>query len=345
MNIDAEVAAIRTSVALCGSEPLVCLRVAGSDAHAALDAICPKELFIHDGQMLHTLLLDEAGEILADLYVCADDEDFLLLAEGLSAAELERYLAQHFPKGLEVRAESLAESHRLLSLNGPYAWELLSEVFSPEVIGLPFHGFYHGAGFLCFRAGKTGEYGYELLIERALESELVERIVERGAQFDLREVGLEALDTCALENWFFNVRAEGRARLSPLELQLQWRISYRKQYPGSASLAEQRARGPRRRAVLVACAEPLAPESVLHYGEQPIGEVIVGRRSPTRGDELGIAIIDLDFAMPGLGTYRMGDAEVRVLSAPAVRNRSLYVDPQRHNYRARDEQAFPAVAP
>ena len=38
-------------------------------------------------------------------------------------------------------------------------------------------------------------------------------------------------------------------------------------------------------------------------------------------------------------------ADVRVLSAPAVRNRSLYVDPQRHSYRARSETAFPAIAP
>jgi hypothetical protein len=53
------------------------------------------------------------------------------------------------------------------------------------------------------------------------------------------------------------------------------------------------------------------------------------------------------YSAPGLAAYgvtRAGEnAKVRVISAPAVNNRSVYVDPQRHNYRGRATQEFPPL--
>jgi glycine cleavage system aminomethyltransferase T len=340
-----EVRAVRESVAYSLCEHVSLARISGPNCRELLDAVCPRELYVQDGQMLHTLLLDADARPLADAYVCAEGDDYLLLADGLSMPALRSYLEQWAPSERQFSVLDLSVSHRHLSLNGPYAWELLSELLGPELIGLPYLGFYQGAGFSCFRAGRTGEYGYELWLERESASSFLERLLDAGREFDLGRASLAALDACALENWFFNPRREGRAGLSPIELQLQWRISYQKAYPGSARLAQLRQAGAQRRAVLIASARPLGAGDRIEFAGELIGELLCAEASPTRGDQLGIALLNLPYAHPGLVELSVGSAGVpaRVLSAPAVNNRSLYVDPQRHTYRTRQQDRFPAL--
>jgi len=344
-DVASEVASVRQRVALTECEHVVGLRLSGPSVFEIVDAICPCELYLQDGQMLHTLLLDETACPVADAYVCADGQDFVLITEGLSPDELRAYLRQCAPAGLALDIRDLGQSQRPVSLNGPYAWELLSAVLSAEVIGLPYLGFYHGSGFTCFRAGKTGEYGYDLWLDRSGDDGLLERLLNVGGEYGLGRAGLSALDACSLENWVFNMRREGRARLSPIELQLQWRLSYRKAFPGSARLGELRRAGPRRRAVLVASEHELSQGDVLCFAGEPVGEVVLGERSPTRGDVLGIAVLAMPHAHPGVGSLEVArsGASTRVISAPAVNNRSLYVDPQRHSYGTRSEHVFPPI--
>lgn len=338
-----EVERIRHGVAYSECHHVTAVRVSGPAAFEVVDAVCPRELYVQDGQMLHTLLLDDAAGLVADAYVCADGDDFILLLEGLSVDALRAYLEHWAPRAAELTLTDLSVSQRLVSLNGPYAWELLSEVLGPELIGLPYLGFYHGPGFTCFRAGKTGEYGYDLWLDRQADGGFFERLLSLGREFDLGAASLEALDACALENWFLNMRREGQAGLSPIELQLQWRVSYHKTYPGSARLAEKRKLSPRRRAVLIASDTAFqSGEPVLYAGER-VGEVLRVEPSLTRGDMLGIALLGMPYAHPGLGPLDVGSARVSVISAPSIDNRSLYVDPQRHAYRTRHEHIFPPI--
>jgi hypothetical protein len=43
----------------------------------------------------------------------------------------------HAPPDLDVRLTDLDADHRVLSLDGPYAWELMGDLVGPEVIGVP----------------------------------------------------------------------------------------------------------------------------------------------------------------------------------------------------------------
>ena len=168
-----------------------------------------------------------------------------------------------------MEAESLVESHRVFAFSGPYAWEALAPVLGPEVVGMPYLTFAHVDRTICFRAGKTGEYGYDLLVPAEEEQALWDRILEAGRPFDLEPADLELLDLCALENWAFNIRREGRSGATPIELQLQWRVCHRKAYRGSVALAERRRTGPSRR---LTCLVAGAPPS--------IGAAVVAPRNP-----------------------------------------------------------------
>jgi len=338
--------AVRASVALSAQLHVRCLRVRGEGASQLLERACPRELFVRDSQMLHTLLLDEAATTAADVYVCRDDEAFLLMVEerpGFSAGDHLRAAAG--PASVEI--QPLDETHQLVSLDGPYAWELMAELVGPHVVGLPYMSFFHGEGqgWTCFRAGKTGEYGYALLVERPRAAELVARIQELGRSFDLEEVGQDALDQCALENGFFNIRREGSAGLTPLELQLQWRVSRRKAgFIGAEALARHLKEPPRRRVQCVTSPGPLAAGDAVSFEGRPVGTLLNAGRSPSLGAWVGLALLELPFASPGVD-LEVGAGTARTASPPLLLNRSLLVSPHRDSYHNRTARDLPPLDP
>jgi aminomethyltransferase len=346
-----EIRAIRETVALSeGAPPLVPLRITGGGAFEALDRVCPAELFLQDAQMRLTLLLDEAARPFADVYVARDDEAFYLLAEGPSAADLVAHLNSHFPGGADVAIQDLSQTHDVVSLHGPYAWELLAECLDPEAMGLPYLTFFHAGAITCFRGGKTGEYGYDLLVPKEETDRLKARIEEAGREFEfeLGAASLEALELCALENWFFNIRREGKPGLTPIELQLQWRVSYRKgPYVGAAALAERRRTGPARRVTCVVGPGPMADGDEVLFEGAPIGAILHAGFSPLRGDWVAAALLDSPFAHAGVDRYELAHggarSPLRTATPPVINNRSLYVSPQRHSFQTRLEHAFPPI--
>jgi glycine cleavage system aminomethyltransferase T len=333
-----EMTAIRNSAALSRMEGLSVLRVSGEDALGALDRVCPRELYLRDGRMLHTLFLTESAAPLADVYIGKDDREFFVVADGMAGADLEAHVRGHAPERGRFDIEDLSRSLSILSLNGPYAWEVLGELLGPEVIGLPYLSFSRIGRVLCCRAGKTGEFGYDLLVPAGEAGETEARLLEIGKTFDLAVAGIETLDQCALENWFFNVRREGRQDVTPLELQLQWRISYRKDCVGAAALAERRRAGPRVRLSAVVSDGAMAVGGTVLDDGREAGRIVNAGFSQIRGDWTGLALIETALAWPGLSF-----GGIRTVSPPLINNRSLHVSPQAHAYRTRHEVDFPPI--
>lgn len=343
MTLAAEVEAIRSSVALSRLDHVRLLRVRGEDAYDALDRAVPAQLRVRDGQLLHTLLLDDDAHPVADVYVGRDDEDFFLLAEGADAAELTALLRRHVADGADVTIEDGSATHAILGLDGPYAWELLGAAVDPEVIGLPYLTFYHRPEAICYRAGKTGEYGYGLIVPREGLDALESRLRATGAAYELRDASLDALDQCALENWFFNIRREGRERVTPVELQLQWRVSHRKTFTGSDALRRRRAEGARERLTCLVADGAMTVGDTIMSEDGAIGRVVNAGWSDTRGEWVALALLDLAWAYPGIGELTAGGATARTVSPPLLMNRSLAVSPQLHSWFTRHEHATPPL--
>jgi glycine cleavage system aminomethyltransferase T len=337
--------ALRASAAVCRADHVAAVRVGGTGAFTVMNRLCPRELFLRDGQILHTLLLREDARPLADLYVCADDEQFILLAEGLTGAELAQHVLAH-AGGSPVDVTDLSIDHAVLSLDGPYAWEVFAELAGPEVIGLPYMSFFRDADMTAFRVGKTGEYGYYLIVPRTRANELYATLLDRGAPFDIAEGDLAALDQCALENWFFNIRREGATDASPLELQLQWRVSHRRSFVGSTALAERRAHATRRLVLCVGRGPIAIGDPVVHHGTA-IGTVVNAGFSAIRSDYVATALVERAYSHVGIAAFAVEHGAVsvpiRTIAAPALNNRSLYVNPQKHSYRTRDAVQFPPL--
>ncbi len=344
MSLEHEVLAIRNATALSAGTHIACVRLSGEDAFDVLARSCTSDLYLQDAQMRFSLLLSEDGATLADIYVCRDDEDYLVLAEGLSSTALVDVFRN---RGGRVELRDLGAEHEILSLHGPWVWELLSEFMGPDVVGLPYLSLFHMDGLTCFRGGKTGEYGYDLLVPKTELAQVRERILEVGKAFDLAEVSLDAVDLCSFENWFFNARKEGQAGLGPLELGLQWRVSYGKEYVGSAALTAHREAGATERVTCAIAKQPLQPGQVVSNAGGVIGRVLRAEYSPMLDAYVVMTLLHRAYAYSGIDVYTVeADGQsipIRTVSPPVLNNRSLYVSAQKHSYATRAGHSFPSL--
>ena len=329
--------AIRNSVAFAEEPELHCLKLTGSQAFDALDVVCPCDIFLQDGQMKHTLLLDDKGTPFADVYVCREGENAYLLGYGPNADKIVAWITGHVPGIADFSIINLSKSHDSLALDGPYAWELCAEVFGPDVLGLPYLGMLVLDEVLVFRAGRTGEYGYHLLVPIDKKNAWIEKLLATGAAFEMARTNASVRAQCVLENFFFDINREGQYGLTPLELQLQWRLSSQKTtYPGAEAIHTLRQSGWTRRLTCFTTPELVNPDEEITCDGEMVGHVLTAGYSPVRGDYVGKALLRQPYWHAGLDAFQIGDCPLKTISAPAINNLSLKVSPYRHSFHTRE---------
>ena len=340
---DASYRALRESVAMTRMDHVHVVRFTGADARAALERLCAGHVRARDGQLQHVLLLREDGRCFADAYILCDDDEFDVLAEGVDAATLISHAKTHVPAGLDAEIADCSRTHVILAVDGPFAWELVSRVAGAESIGLPYLTFFKVDGITCYRAGKTGEFGFGFLVPREREAEIAARLRDAGRGLDVGAGTLEALDQCALENLFFNIRREGRLDATPLELQLQWRVSYDSEGLGVDALRAARARPLSRRLTTLVSPGTLRVGDAVALDGERVGTIANAGWSESRDDCVALALMDIAWAHPGIAGLTIGSASARSVSGPVLNNRSLFVSPQMHSYATRAEIEAPPL--
>jgi len=335
--------AIREAVAWRRAPELALLSLRGDDARDALLHLCPSRLLLRDAQVEESLLLDADGRPIADVLVCADDEDYLLIVEGLGGDALLAHVEASLPAGCAPEV-ALEGGRAVLSMHGPWAWDLVSRVLGDDMMALPYLSLFRIDHGICVRAGKTGEFGYDVVMEREALEALVPQVEAAAAALGGREVSAEAVGRCRFENGFFDP-AHVPAGVTPLELQLGWRLDWRRDlerdFVGRAAIDARLAAGVTRRRVMLTSDVMLSGamlSGVLHLGGQVVGEVIRAEDSEALGP-IASALLDVRVAHGGVRL----DEGATVAAPPLVDNRSLHVDPRRHTFEARDEIVFPPL--
>lgn len=319
--------AIRNSVALEEETGLHCLLIRGKDAFKLLDRICPCNVFLQNGQMKHTLLLDEKAVPVADIYICRNREDAYLLGYWSTSFDLTDWMNQYKGPIGDYSISDLNESNIFLTLNGPYAWELCANTVGAEILGMPYLSIMPMKAGIIFRAGITGEYGYHLMIATDQKKEWTDILINAGIPFDLAVSDSAARAQCALENFFFDINREGQYRLTPPELQLQWRLSRHKtEYPGSEAMQYLREKGWDRRLLCFISKKPAAVNDEIFYEDESVGRVISIGYSPVRKEFIGKALIRKPFWHAGLNCFKVNHQELETISAPAIDNLSIHVN-------------------
>lgn len=226
-------------------------------------------------------------------------------------------------------------------LEGPYSWELMSEIYGYDIIGLPYCEYMNTEdGLIVFRCGKHGEFAYQVIGPQSLLIELWVKLQKIGVKYLLKTGGLDYQRIVRVENpgWDQSIYAEYST--NPVELQLQWAIQYDKEdFIGKAAVELMSAQSAARKVVgivpCVNCASLSKDDKILVNG-QTVGFIINAVYSPAAQSWIALAFINIPYALSDIDGYIIktahGDIAAKTKTLPFIYNFSLLVNPTTHSY-------------
>jgi len=256
MTHDREYLAMRNSCVLIDVSPLCKYQITGEDALRFLNRLVTRDVSkCAIGGMLYTPWCNSRGQVI-------DDGTIAHLGENsyrLTSAEPNLRWLEDNALGMQVRIEDVSEQIAALALQGPRSRQLLMTLTDAPLADLKYYRFVDtmiaDTPVMISRTGYSGDLGYELWLDadRARAERVWDALIAAGRSFALQPAGIWALDVARIEAGLIMLDVDytpaNKAMIdaqasTPLELGLQWAVSWNKGYfVGRTALLEARARG------------------------------------------------------------------------------------------------------
>ncbi|HXH13373.1 MAG TPA: glycine cleavage system aminomethyltransferase GcvT [Alphaproteobacteria bacterium] len=179
-----------------------------------------------------------------------------------------------------------------------------------------------GVDAVVSRTGYTGEDGFEIYCPAEHGPAIWAAVLEAGAPYGIKPIGLGARDTLRLEMGYALYGNDITAETSPLQAGLSWVVRMNKgEFIGREALLKERAEGIKRRLIGFQVLDRGVARS--HYrilaDGQGIGEVTSGTMSPSLNKAIGLGYVRTEYAKTGTTLQveiRGKPAQVQVTSTP-----------------------------
>lgn len=261
-DLEQEMRAIRTSVAIGDMSPLSKYEIRGPGAVALVDRVITRDARrLEVGQTYYTPWCNEDGKLVNDgLVIRVDESTFRLSADPNLL-----WLSQ-CADGYDVEIEDLTEAFGIITLQGPKSTEVLEAVTGAQWGDLRFSRLRQtsiaGRQVDVLRQGFTGEVGYELWIPAADGVPVWDAVMNAGEPFGIKPAGALAEDKARIEAGLLivgydytaagpdsqgaSVKVGSRYDATPLELGMGRLIDFDKtDFIGKEALAREAAQGSR----------------------------------------------------------------------------------------------------
>lgn len=344
-----EYKAVRENALLVDYSHMAIVSVTGEDAWILVNHIASADIsIVRDEQGIYSLVLNDDGTILGDMYVLCAMDGYYILSENISVAriiDVLKFAAEKYDDlGIQENPEIKSmedDNWGAIMLEGPYSWELMSEIYGYDIIGLPYCEYMNTEDdLIVFRCGKHGEFAYQVIGPQSLLVELWVKLQKIGVKYLLKTGGLDYQRIVRVENpgWDQSIYAEYST--NPVELQLQWAIQYDKEdFIGKAAVELMSAQSAARKVVgivpCVNCASLSKDDKILVNG-QTVGFIINAVYSPAEQSWIALAFINTPYALSDIDGYIIktahGDIAAKTKTLPFIYNFSLLVNPTTHSY-------------
>ena len=276
-------------------------------------------------QVHYSTLCYPHGGIIDDLTVYRMGPEHFFLC--VNAANIDKDLAwiveqAHGDADITNTSAQIAQ----LALQGRHAQATLQPLCDIPLDAIRYYrsakGRVQGIDGLISRTGYTGEDGFEIYCPAAQGPELWSHLMEAGAPYGIKPIGLGARDTLRLEMGYALYGHDLTADTSPLQAGLGWIVKLNKgDFIGRDALLKERAEGVTRRLVgleMIDRGVARAHYQILVDGEV-VGEMTSGTVSPSLHKSIGLGYVPTSHAKVGTPLQldiRGKSAQARVASTP-----------------------------
>ncbi|MDR0745076.1 MAG: glycine cleavage system aminomethyltransferase GcvT [Mediterranea sp.] len=280
------------------------------------------------GKIQYTCFPNEEGGIVDDLLLYQyEPEKYLLVVNASNIQKDWDWCVKHNTMGAEI--ENASGRMAQLAVQGPKAVGLLQELTETDLSAIPYYTFKTGkfagvSDVILSNTGYTGAGGFELYFYPEHATAIWDAIVEAGARYGIKPIGLGARDTLRLEMGFCLYGNDLDDTTSPIEAGLGWITKFvdGKDFINRPALEKQKNEGTVRKLIgfeMIDRGIPRQGYAIVDSNDDRVGVVTSGTMSPTRKVGIGMGYVKPGYAKPDTELYidvRGRKQKVRVVRLP-----------------------------
>lgn len=280
-----------------------------------------------DGKVQYACFPNEQGGIVDDFLVYRFNEEKYLLV--VNAANIDKDWAwiNQQNEGIGAILKNASDEISQLAVQGPLALKAMQKLTVEPIEDMIYYTFkvleFAGVqNVILSTTGYTGSGGCELYFENKDGLKIYEAVLEAGAEFGIKPIGLAARDTLRLEMGFCLYGNDITDTTSPIEAGLGWitKFAEGKNFINRENLLKQKTEGVSRKLVGFKMIDKGIPRQ--HYPIQDeagniIGEVTSGTMAPMLKEAIGMGYVKTEFSK--IGTTICIDVRGKALKAEVVK--------------------------
>jgi aminomethyltransferase len=255
-----------------------------------------------DGQAQYSCFPNDDGGIVDDLIVYRLEEEKWLLVVNASNIEKD-WNWINSKNDVDAELRDISEGYSLLAIQGPNAIEAMQSLTSEDLSAISFYTFkvsdFAGIEHVIISAtGYTGSGGFEIYCKNEEVEQVWNKVLEAGADFGIKPVGLAARDTLRLEMGYCLYGNDIDDTTSPLEAGLGWITKFTKDFTNSENLKKEKERGLENRLVAFELDDRGIPRQgydIVDGNGNKIGVVTSGTMSPSLKKGIGLGYVPTIF--------------------------------------------------
>ncbi len=239
--------AVRQRVGLFDVSHMGEIEVHGPQAFELVDYIATSHVSkVADGQAQYAGLLYSHGGFVDDILVYRVNRQHYFLCVNASNQEkdFEHIAAQN---RWDCEVDFAGPRYSQLAVQGPKAAATLQKLASTDLSTIRYYRFrdaaVDGVTSRIARTGYTGEDCFEIFFDPSESERLWKKIMEAGAEFDIKPCGLGARNTLRLEAGMALYGHEIDATITPIEAGLERNVDMSKNFLGKPMCARQLLEG------------------------------------------------------------------------------------------------------
>jgi dimethylglycine dehydrogenase len=220
----------------------------------------------------------------------------------------QHWMLENLPKDGSVEMDDLTYEMGCLVLVGPDSRKVLEKAVYGDVSNeaLKFCNskeLYVGrAKCRVNRMNYVGELGFEIFHPIAQQISIYNTLMEAGGEFDIKLIGMHAMDSMRLEKGYLAWKSEMNVHHTPLETNVGWTVKLDKEFIGKAGILKQKEDGiPLKLVCLVVEAtdsDPWGYNPILLDGKK-VGMTSSGGYGHRVEKSIALGYVTLEYAEPG----------------------------------------------
>ena len=294
---------VQNNVGLLDLSPFTKFEISGDGAYEWLQSFSPNKVPQNTGEIALSHPLTTSGGVAWEYSITKlENGSYFMMAPAIGEQIEQDWLRTRLPKDGSVEFKNVTQDFGTLVLAGPNARKVLSKITEDDVSHEAFPWFtgqeitVAGVPIRALRMNFVGELGWELHHPIEQQKQLYDALHEAGAEFDMKDFGLRAMESMRLEKGYPMWSIDLTTEYNVLESNLGWFVKFDHEFEGREALETQKEAGLRYKLVLlelhdndVDAASGMEP---VYVDGKIAGQVTSGSYGYRAGKSLALAYLD-----------------------------------------------------